>query len=170
VDRLGAARGDRPLAAAVRLRVRPTSRTALPDDEMVVVDATADTAVDGPPAALGDHRRVGETDVVEVVVDGWRFELEVENAARAELRERATRRRAAVAGEGPLEVRAIIPGRVVSVAVATGDAVTAGQPLLVLEAMKMQNELRASRDGTVARVATAPGTTVEVGDLLLVLE
>ncbi len=47
---------------------------------------------------------------------------------------------------------------------------TAGQQLLVLEAMKMQNELRASRDGTVDRVAIAVGETVEVGDLLLVIE
>jgi glutaconyl-CoA decarboxylase len=73
-----------------------------------------------------------------------------------------------VAG-GPVDVRAIIPGRIAAVNVASGDAVTAGQQLLVLEAMKMQNELRAPRDGTIDRVAVSVGETVEVGDLLLVI-
>jgi biotin carboxyl carrier protein len=67
-------------------------------------------------------------------------------------------------------LRAVIPGRVVSVAVAQGDTVTAGQPLLVLEAMKMQNELRAPRDGSVSRVVATAGTTVELGDVLVVIE
>ena len=105
----------------------------------------------------------------EVVVDGWRVELEVEPAARAALRERARRGREEVGHTGPTEVHAIIPGVVVSVSVAAGDAVTAGQQLLVVEAMKMQNELRAPRDGTIERVAVGAGTTIEVGDLLLVI-
>jgi biotin carboxyl carrier protein len=46
----------------------------------------------------------------------------------------------------------------------------AGEQLLVVEAMKMQNELRAPRDATVTRVAVGDGQTIEVGDLLLVLE
>ncbi len=54
--------------------------------------------------------------------------------------------------------------------VAAGDEVVASQQLLVVEAMKMQNELRAPRDGVVSRVAVAPGDTIEIGDLLLVLE
>jgi biotin carboxyl carrier protein len=105
----------------------------------------------------------------EVVVDGWRVEVDVEPAARAALRERARRGREEIGHSGPTEVRAIIPGVVVSVSIAAGDAVSAGQQLLVVEAMKMQNELRAPRDGTVERVAVAPGRTIEVGDLLLVL-
>ena len=62
-----------------------------------------------------------------------------------------------------------MPGVVVSVSVAPGDQVVAGQQLLAVEAMKMQNELRAPRDGTIERVAVAPGRTIEVGDLLLVI-
>jgi biotin carboxyl carrier protein len=58
----------------------------------------------------------------------------------------------------------------VSVDVAEGDAVDAGGRLLVVEAMKMQNELRSPRSGTVGRVAVGPGQTVELGDLLLVVE
>ena len=109
--------------------------------------------------------------VVEVVVDGWRFEFEAEDAARAALRARASRDRAARSGAGePLEIRAIIPGRIAAVAVVAGDTVEAGQTLLAVEAMKMQNELRAPRAGTVARIAVAVGSTVELGDLLLVLE
>ena len=120
-----------------------------------------------PATAIGGAKRgVARR---EVVVDGWRVELEVEPAARAALRERARRGREELGESGPTEVRAIIPGVVVSVSVAAGDAVSAGQQLLVVEAMKMQNELRAPRDGTVERLAVAAGRTIEVGDLLLVL-
>lgn len=109
--------------------------------------------------------------LVEVVIDGWRFEFLVEDEARAPLRERATRDRGtATMGGAALEIRAIIPGRVASVAVTAGDTVEAGQALLAVEAMKMQNELRAPRAGTVARVPATAGSTVEVGDVLVVLE
>jgi len=114
-------------------------------------------------AALGVRR-------VEVVIDGWRFELDVESEARARLRERATSVRAEAGRGGPSELRAIIPGRVVSVDVAEGDTVEPGGRLLVLEAMKMQNELKAPRAGTVVRVAVGPGETVELGDVLVVIE
>jgi len=112
----------------------------------------------------------GGTERREVVVDGWRIEVELQSAARAALRERASRGRAQAGSSGPTKVHAIIPGVVVAVSVAPGDAVTAGQQLLVIEAMKMQNELRAPRDGVVERVAVGAGTTIEVGDLLLVLD
>jgi biotin carboxyl carrier protein len=105
----------------------------------------------------------------EVVVEGWSIDLEIEPAARAALRERARRGRAEAGQSGPTELRAIIPGVVVSISVAPGDLVSAGQQLLVIEAMKMQNELRAPRDGTIERVEVDPGETIEVGDLLLVV-
>jgi biotin carboxyl carrier protein len=105
----------------------------------------------------------------EVIVDGWRVEIDVQSATRAALEDRARRGRDEAGRSGPTEVHAIIPGVVVSVSVAPGDAVTAGQQLLVVEAMKMQNELRAPRDGTIERVGVGPGTTIDVGDLLLVI-
>ncbi len=105
----------------------------------------------------------------EVLVNGFRFEVEAESERIASLRERATRGRAASAHTGPLEVRAIIPGKVVAISVAAGEDVVAGQQLLVVEAMKMQNELRAPRDGTISRVSVAPGVKIEVGDLLVVI-
>jgi biotin carboxyl carrier protein len=107
---------------------------------------------------------------LEVVIDGWRFELDLELEERARLRERATRARGELGRGGPLELRAIIPGRVVSVDVADGDEVEAGQRVLVLEAMKMQNELRSPRTGTISRLAVGAGQTVELGDVLLVVE
>lgn len=121
----------------------------------------------GEPSAAGDGRGVIRR---EVVVDGWRIELEIESERRAALRDRARAGREASVRSGPTEVHAIIPGRVLSVSVVPGDGVVAGQQVLVVEAMKMQNELRAPRDGTIARVAVAPDQTIEIGDLLLVLE
>jgi biotin carboxyl carrier protein len=161
---------DNDPTRAVRVTTAPAS--AHPDDAPLTVDPTEGVAVT-PGAVVGrvdaldrDGRRP-----VEVVVDGWRFEMLVEDEARAALRERASRDRTAtgVAG-GPLEIRAIIPGRLVSVAVAPGDTVEAGQTLLAVEAMKMQNELRAPRAGTVTRVPAGAGSTVDVGDVLVVLE
>jgi biotin carboxyl carrier protein len=158
-----------------RWLVRPTPATRLDGDDDQVVDLAAASA---PLAAdtIGAVRRQPDGRVVaEAVVDGWRFELELEDADRAELRARATRGRAASEGaapdtaNGPAEIRAMIPGRVEGVRVAEGDTVAAGQTLLVVEAMTMQNELRAPRDGSVQRVAIAAGETIELGDLLVVL-
>jgi biotin carboxyl carrier protein len=118
-------------------------------------------------ATAGPSRGVARR---EIVVNGWSIEIEVESERRASLRERARRGQEESAHRGPTEVRAIIPGRVVAVSIVPGDAVVAGQQLLVVEAMKMQNELRAPRDGVVSTVAVGPGRTIEVGDLLLVLQ
>jgi biotin carboxyl carrier protein len=122
------------------------------------------------PAWIGTAERLptGATRV-EVVVDGWRFELDVEEASRAELRRRATRATDTEAASGPAEIRAIIPGRVAAVRVTAGDRVEAGQTLLVVEAMKMQNELRATHAGTVERVAVGEGQTIDTGDVLVVV-
>ena len=90
---------------------------------------------------------------------------------RVDLHEPLEREVAAVGGAagGRQEIRAPIPGKVVGVAVESGAEVTAGQSLLVLEAMKMENQIVAEADGTVEDVLVSPGTTVEGGQLLLVL-
>jgi biotin carboxyl carrier protein len=119
-----------------------------------------------PAASVPGRRGIVER---EVVIDGWRVVLELEPERLAALRERATRGGAAAAHSGPSEIRAVIPGRVLSVSVAPGENVLAGQQVLVVEAMKMQNELRAPRAGTVDRIAVTAGQTIELGDLLLVL-
>ncbi len=67
-------------------------------------------------------------------------------------------------------IRAPMPGLVVRVEVRVGDRVSAGAGLVVVEAMKMENELRASRPGVVARVHVEPGTAVEKGAPLVSLD
>jgi biotin carboxyl carrier protein len=106
----------------------------------------------------------------EVLVEGWRVVVEIEPAARARLRERASRAEGAGARGVASELHAMIPGRVLSIGVAVGDAVVAGQAVMIIEAMKMQNELRVPRAGVVSRIVVAPGGTVELGDLLMALE
>ncbi len=67
-------------------------------------------------------------------------------------------------------VTAAIAGRIVSLAVEVGQAIEAGQVLLVLEAMKMENELIAPKGGIVKEIVVAPGTRVNEGDVLIVIE
>ena len=74
------------------------------------------------------------------------------------------------ASQGPAKVQAPMPGRIVRVLVAAGQEVAAGQGLVVIEAMKMENELRAPRAGRVREVAAAEGQAVETGAPLVVLE
>jgi len=71
--------------------------------------------------------------------------------------------------DDPTHVAAEMPGLVAGLGVKPGDRVTAGAPLVTLEAMKMETTLRAERDATVGRVAVAKGETVVAGDLLLTL-
>ena len=63
-----------------------------------------------------------------------------------------------------------MPGRVVRVLVATGDTVEARQPVVVVEAMKMENELRSPKTGRVKEVSVAAGTSVEAGRVLVVID
>ena len=96
--------------------------------------------------------------------------------------ERPSRRRATAAGAaadktdgavslaGPVSIAAPMPGRVVRVLVSAGDIVAARQGLIVIEAMKMENELRAPRAGTVKAVNVAPGAPVEAGSVVVVIE
>ena len=75
-----------------------------------------------------------------------------------------------VGAAGPQRVIAPMPGKIVRVLVKAGDEVKARQGLVVVEAMKMENELRATRDGRVKDVHVAEGALVESGRLLLVIE
>jgi len=77
---------------------------------------------------------------------------------------------AAAAVAGPSRLEAPIPGKVVKVHVAVGDEVEAGQALVVLEAMKMENELTAEQSGKVTAVHVEPGQTVDTGEALAELE
>jgi acetyl/propionyl-CoA carboxylase alpha subunit len=100
-------------------------------------------------------------------VDGYRFETEALDERTRSIRDLS----AATAGPtGPAPIIAPMPGLIVRVNVSVGDRVEAGQGLVVMEAMKMENELRAIAPGTVRSVEVAPGTAVEKGALLVALE
>ncbi len=90
-----------------------------------------------------------------------RLEDERERAAHAAERERQKK-----GGD----VKSVMPGVVVQVLVKEGDAVNAGQPLLILEAMKMQNEIEAPTDGVVKRVFVSQGDAVASGAKLVALK
>jgi acetyl/propionyl-CoA carboxylase alpha subunit len=100
-----------------------------------------------------------------VLIGGRRFGFEVEDP-----RSLRGRRGAGEGAAGPRAVKAPMPGRVVRVLVSEGDEVTEQQGVVVIEAMKMQNELKSPKAGRVARVAVAVDTTVGAGEVLVVVE
>jgi biotin carboxyl carrier protein len=82
------------------------------------------------------------------------------------------RRRAEDGGQsasGPQRLSAPMPGKIARVLVKPGEAIRARQPVVVIEAMKMENELRAGRDGTVSEIHTREGASVDAGALLIVI-
>ena len=103
----------------------------------------------------------------ETSIDGWVFEVSVEDEPRALLREKAGQGAKRDGRRGSDSIRAQIPGRVVRLWVEEGDTVEAGQRLLAIEAMKMENEVRAPHAGTIERIVVAVGGSVELRDELL---
>lgn len=82
----------------------------------------------------------------------------------------ASQTRAGKGARRSAKVMAYMPGRVVEILAQEGEAVTSGQGIVVLEAMKMQNEIRAEQDGVLTKVHVQPGQAVEGGDPLFELE
>jgi pyruvate carboxylase subunit B len=100
-------------------------------------------------------------------IDGYRYEAEALDERRRALRDLS----GANAGPtGPAPIVAPMPGLIVRINVSPGDTVEAGQGVVVMEAMKMENELRATGPGKVRSVEVAPGVAVEKGALLVALE
>jgi pyruvate carboxylase subunit B len=100
-------------------------------------------------------------------IDGYRFDAEALDERTRAIRDLSA---ANAAPAGPAPIIAPMPGLIIRVNVAVGDAVEAGQGVVVMEAMKMENELRASTAGTVKSIEVSPGTAVEKGSLLVALE
>ena len=150
------------------------------EGEMITVDGHGVLAkvdeIDGTPVrivTIGSevHRvilRKGSTrGAYTLWVDGFRFDGEA-----VDERTRTIRDITAVSSKatGPAPVVAPMPGLIVRVNVAVGDSVQAGQGIVVMEAMKMENELRSSGPGTVKAVNVQPGKAVEKGTVLVELE
>jgi biotin carboxyl carrier protein len=125
-------------------------------------------------------------DVLSVLVGGKAYEVKRERSLQGELHmvigsaryavdvqdPRSLRTRRAVAGieAGPQKVKAPMPGKIVRVLVAEKEEVKAGQGVIVMEAMKMQNEMKSPKDGKVQKILTAEGSAVNAGDTLAIIE
>jgi biotin carboxyl carrier protein len=136
----------------------------------------------------GERLEVDATEVspgvYSILINGKSFEVRMERLV-TELRaitggreikivipdEREWRRNrgSALEAAGRQQVLAPMPGKIVRVLVKTGDAVRAGQGLLVVEAMKMQNEIRAPKSGMIDRVAVVEGQTVNAGEVVAIV-
>jgi biotin carboxyl carrier protein len=134
--------------------------------------------VDGAPLTVyvPDHDRPELADWM--IVDGRPYEMvmptdlssvQIHNGRYAvAVRDKETHSVRPSVGDG--RVKAPIPGLIARLHVDVGQAVTGGQSLLVLEAMKMENEIRAPKSGVVRQVVVKPGQTVTLGELLLEVE
>jgi biotin carboxyl carrier protein len=124
-------------------------------------------------------------DVLSILTGGKAYEIKRERSATdthlwvgstryvAELRDpRSLRSRRAVTGDdkGPRKLIASMPGKVVRVLLRERASVEAGQGVLVVEAMKMQNEIKSPKKGTVQRIVASEGTAVNAGDVLAIVE
>jgi biotin carboxyl carrier protein len=143
--------------------------------------------VDGVDAGVADMADVPGTNVRHLLLDGSSVTLAARHddgawnlhvdgwPVRAEVVDERTRAIRAMTGKssaatGPKPVRAPMPGLIVRTEVGPGDRVRAGQGVVVMEAMKMENELKAEADGVVARVLVEPGQAVEKGAVLVEFE
>ena len=150
------------------------------EGDVVTVDGVASVArvsdVEGTPVrmvTIGDevHRVVARKGATRgrftLWLDGFRYEVEALDERTRAIRELSG---AGKEASGPAPLLAPMPGMIVRVAVQVGDTVEPGQSLVVMEAMKMENELRATSAGTVKTILAQPGTAVEKGAVLLELE
>lgn len=100
-----------------------------------------------------------------VVVGQQRFEVTVRDP-----RSFRTRSHGAGAAQGPKKITAPMPGKVVRILAPAGTQVEAGQGVLVIEAMKMQNELKSPKKGTIKKLTVSEGAAVEAGQTLAEIE
>ena len=139
--------------------------------------------LDGVPVAIDAHLlRPG---VLSLIVEGraWRVVLEDDANEPAvhiageriahridDPRSLKARRARSAGADGPKAIKASMPGRVVRVLARRGEAVEAQQGIIVIEAMKMQNEMKSPKAGKVAELCVSTGDTVAAGDVLAVIE
>ena len=156
-------RYDVETLASGRYRVTP------PDGAPFEIDAYSPEAhhlhllLDGQ--AYDADVRLDDTSAA-VTIGGARHRVEVLNERQRRMRKAGV----GVARPAGPELNSPMAGRVVKIHASVGDVVAAGDVVLVVEAMKMENDLKAHRDGTVSQIAVAEGDTVEVNALLLVID
>ncbi len=152
--------------------------------ELTRGEHTWQCAVDGQ--AMEVDAALTARDVLSLLIGEKQYEIKRERSLRGELhmvigsaryavdvqdpRSLRTRRAAAGSEAGPQKLAAAMPGKIVRILVKEKDEVKAGQPVLVMEAMKMQNEMKSPKDGRVQKILTAEGSTVNAGDTLAVIE
>jgi biotin carboxyl carrier protein len=143
---------------------RPLDLSPIEPGAWLVRDGVAQTLayVDGDATKVGVSIKRPGADPVVLTAEV----TEARSAAVAALARQAQRTQAA----GPAAVKSPMPGRVVKILVRPGDRVPAGHAVVVVEAMKMENELRAPRAGTVREIRCAEGAAVEAGQDLVVVE
>ena len=139
--------------------------------------------LDGQPINI--DAIIPRRDVLSLLVDGHSYEIKREQTATdlhiwvgssrfaVELRDpRSLQSRQKAAGDdkGPRKIVAPMPGRVVRLLVAENSEVEAGQGLIVIEAMKMQNEIKSPKKGVVKKLSTSSGAAVNPGDILAIVE
>lgn len=116
---------------------------------------------------------------LRITVNGTAYDVQVEElgagsapavaSAPAPKTAPAPKAAAPAGGEGSIKVNSPMPGTIVSIAVSQGQAVKKGDTLVVIEAMKMENEIAAPEDGTVASINCTKGESVDSGKLLVSL-
>jgi biotin carboxyl carrier protein len=107
---------------------------------------------------------------LQVITGGRIFQATVLSDGKSHQRHPHRAERAAAPIEGRQTVVATMPGRIVRVLVAPGDRVAARQAVVVVEAMKMENEMRAPKDGVVREVRVTPGAAIDAGAVLVVID
>ena len=143
---------------------RRVSDTAL---SLLVQNGKGDLPVQSIDAAFAQHATAGDFDVH---LAGRSVAVQLRPASSMTRRGASSSPRPGAAGAGPQRVVSPMPGKIVRLLVKTGDQVKAKQGLVVVEAMKMENELRAARDGRVRELSVAEGQSVDAGAVLLVVE
>jgi len=126
---------------------------------------------------LNDEKQIQEFGIeaagggeLQVTAGGRTFRATALSDGKSHQRHPHRAERAAVPMEGRQSVVATMPGRVVRVLAAIGDRVAAGQAVVVLEAMKMENEMRAPKEGVVREVRATPGAAIDAGAVLVVID
>jgi biotin carboxyl carrier protein len=160
--------------AVVGDATRAIEVTALDDGRFEVIVDDRTRVVDARPTGAASWSLVIDHVVTDVSVVARGDAHAVEIGGRTHrfqlLDERRMRSGGLAKGGGSGEVRAVMPGKVLALLVEAGAEVEPGQGLLVIEAMKMENEIAAPRAGTVKEIKVAPGQAVESGELLVVVE